>query len=166
MLYIQDESDFYQAWENVFRGEVTDYQNDEDGERYKASQTTWIDRLPDVLTFQMQRTQFVDGTFMKKQHKHEILEVIYPDRFMHSNRRDVEALRKKVAILRSKITFLKDCLKKYTDFNGSGIPLEALLRQSLHFFAAQGTEEVPETGLEASEMNDIKMHLPLKQDPL
>ena len=42
VLYIQDESDFYEAWENVFRGEVPDYQFDEDGERYKASQTTWI----------------------------------------------------------------------------------------------------------------------------
>jgi hypothetical protein len=25
VLYIQDETDFYQAWENVFRGEVADY---------------------------------------------------------------------------------------------------------------------------------------------
>ena len=25
VLYIQDETDFYQAWENVFRGEVNDY---------------------------------------------------------------------------------------------------------------------------------------------
>jgi len=25
VLYIQDESDFYEAWENVFRGEVPDY---------------------------------------------------------------------------------------------------------------------------------------------
>ena len=61
MLYIQDESDFYRAWENVFRGEVPDYQNDEDGDRYKASQTTWIESLPNVLTFQMQRTKFEDG---------------------------------------------------------------------------------------------------------
>ena len=37
VLYIQDETDFYEAWENVYRGEVPDYQNDEDGERYKAS---------------------------------------------------------------------------------------------------------------------------------
>lgn len=56
VLYIQDESDLYEAWENVFRGEVPDYANDEDGERYTASQTTWIDKLPDVLSFQMQRT--------------------------------------------------------------------------------------------------------------
>lgn len=25
VLYVQDETDFYQAWENVFRGEVNDY---------------------------------------------------------------------------------------------------------------------------------------------
>ena len=53
VLYIQDETDFYQAWENVFRGDVADYQNDEDGERYRASQTTWIESLPNVLTFLM-----------------------------------------------------------------------------------------------------------------
>lgn len=51
VLYIQDESDFYEAWENVFRGEVPDYQNDEDGERYKASQTTWVNSAPDIMTF-------------------------------------------------------------------------------------------------------------------
>jgi len=136
VLYIQDEGDFYQAWENVFRGEVPDYQNDEDGYRYKASQTTWIDRLPDILTFQMQRTKFVDGNFMKMQHKHAIHTQIYPDRFMYSNRAEVEALRKKVATLRSKITFLKDCLKKYTNFNNSGIKLEDAFTQTLHFFAA------------------------------
>ena len=56
ILYIQDEFDFYQAWENVFRSEVPDFQNEEDGERYKASQTTWIHEMPEVLTFQMQRT--------------------------------------------------------------------------------------------------------------
>ena len=127
VLYIQEENDFYQAWENVFRGEVPDYQNDEDGERYKASQTTWINSLPDVLTFQMQRTQFTDGILMKKQHKHPIPLTVYPDRFMFKNRSEVEALRKKVEMLRKKITFLKECLGRYTDFNGSGIPLEGAL---------------------------------------
>lgn len=166
VLYIQDESDFYQAWENVFRGEVPDYQNDEDGDRYKASQTTWIERLPDILTFQMQRTKFVDGNFMKMQHKHAIQTEIYPDRFMYSNRAEVEALRKKVASLRSKITFLRDCLKKYTNFNSSGISLEDSFTQTLHFFAAQGQEQVPQTDLDASEMGDIEVHLPLKQDPI
>ena len=58
VLYIQDESDFYQAWENVFRGEVQDYLNEDDGERYKASQTSWIQSLPEILSFQMQRTEF------------------------------------------------------------------------------------------------------------
>lgn len=127
VLYIQDENDFYQAWENVFRGEVPDYQNDEDGERYKASQTTWIDEMPEVLTFQMQRTQFVEGHVMKKQHKHPILPTIYPDRFMYKNRVEVESLRKNVDTLRKKISFLKDCLAKYTNFNGSGMPIVSAL---------------------------------------
>lgn len=99
---------------------------------------------------------------MKKQHKHSIPPVIYPDRFMYSNLVEVASLRKNVATLRKKITFLKDCLKKYTDFNGSGIHLEQALRQSLHFFAAQGQEQVPETTLDPSEMGDIQTFLPLQ----
>jgi len=102
---------------------------------------------------------------MKKQHKHTILPVIYPDRFMHCNRAVVEALRKKVAILRKKITFLKDCLKQYTDFNGSGISLEQALRQSLHFFVAQGQQQMPATNLKPSEMSDVQTLLPLAQAP-
>lgn len=79
--------------------------------------------MPDVLTFQMVRTTFVEGHLTKKQHKHPIFPVIYPDRFMYRNREQVEALRKQVASLRKKITFLKDCLAKYTNFNGSNMPL-------------------------------------------
>ena len=47
---------------------------------------------------------------------------------MMKNRTEVESLRKQVATLRKKIAFLKDCLKKYTDFNGSGIEIESALR--------------------------------------
>ena len=56
VLYIQNESDFYQAWERVFSDEnIENYENTEDGLRYKAKSTTWIESLPEVLTFQMQR---------------------------------------------------------------------------------------------------------------
>ena len=65
---------------------------------------------------------------MKKQHKHPIPTMIYPDRFMYKNRTEVEALRKKVDMLRKKITFLKDCLGRYNNFNDSGIPIEDALR--------------------------------------
>ena len=64
---------------------------------------------------------------MKKQHKHPIMPVVYPDRFMSHNREQVEALRKQVATLRKKISFLKDCLAKYTNYNGSQMPIEGVL---------------------------------------
>lgn len=84
---------------------------------------------------------------MKKQHKHPILPTIYPDRFMYKNRVEVESLRKNVDTLRKKITFLKDCLAKYTNFNGSEMPIAGILSQSLHFFKAQRTGVPPETTL-------------------
>jgi len=55
---------------------------------------------------------------------------------MHLNRSVVEALRKKVAVLRKKIAFLNQCLKKYENFNETGMSIETALSQSLHFFAA------------------------------
>lgn len=88
------------------------------------------------MTFQMQRTAFIDGILMKKQHKHPISPLIYPDRFMYRNRVEIEALRKKVSTLRAKITFLKDCLEKYTNFNGSNIGINTAFDQVLHFFTA------------------------------
>ena len=103
---------------------------------------------------------------MKKQHKHQILPVIYPDRFMHANRSTVEALRKKVAILRRKIAFLKACLKRYENFNKSGMSIDTALSMSLHFFAAQGTGQAPESGLDDAEMNDVEVLLPLQQPPV
>ena len=75
----------------------------------------------------MQRTQFVEGHLMKKQHKHPILPTIYPDRFMYKNRVEVESLRKQVDTLRKKISFLKDCLARYTNFNGSNMPIAEVL---------------------------------------
>ena len=164
VLYIQDESDFYQAWENVFRDEIPDYQNDEDGERYKVSQTTWIESLPAVLTFQLQRQKFMDNMLVKKQHKHPILPEIYPDRFMYENRVEVENLRKNVDTLRKKIAYLKECLDQYHDFNGSQMGIEGVLNQAFNFFQDQGKGKVPETSLTQEEMSDLRPQLPLRQE--
>ena len=100
---------------------------------------------------------------MKKQHKHPVMTTIHPDRFMYKNRTEVESLRKNVDILRKKITFLKDCLAKYTDFESSGISVEGALGKALQFFATQGQNQTPETSLQASDMADIEVHLPLSQ---
>lgn len=83
VLNIQDESlDFYQAWENEFSDKIDDYLNEMDGERHKATYTTWIEFPPEVLTFQMVRTNQEDGKMVKKQHVHNILPTIHPDRFL------------------------------------------------------------------------------------
>ena len=60
--------------------------------------------------------------------------VIYPDRFMISNRQFVEDLRRQVKILRIKIQQLNRCLLKYTNFNNSHTSIEQVLYQSLQFF--------------------------------
>ena len=84
VLYVQNESDFYKAWEQVFAEEQIDnYENTADGLKYEATSSTWIESLPDVLTFQMQRLLFEKGQMVKKNHMHQIPKTIYPDRFLH-----------------------------------------------------------------------------------
>lgn len=133
ILGIQEESDFYKAWENVFADENIDYQAD-DGSNSKARSTTWIERLPEVLTFQMQRSAFEKNRLVKKNHEHPILPEIYPDRFMYDNFQMVENLRTQVKEHRSKISYLKKCLDQYSNFNGSGISIESALAQVLFFY--------------------------------
>ena len=57
---------------------------------------------------------------------------------MFSKKGEVEAIRKQVDTMRKKVAYLQACLSRYTNFNNSGVSLEAAFRQVLHFFAAQG----------------------------
>ena len=53
--------------------------------------------------------------------------VIYPDLFKRDNLEFVQGLDKELKLIRSKITFLKKCLLKYTNFNNSQISIEKVL---------------------------------------
>ena len=77
---------------------------------------------------------------IKNNHKHPILQTIYPDRFMLENREKVEDLRKTVSILRKKIAYLKTCRQRYTEYNDSNKAIEDAFELVLHFYSNQGKE--------------------------
>lgn len=57
MLQIADEKDFYKAWEGAFSDTIQGYEVDETT-KSDAKKTEWIVKLPEVMTFQMNRLKF------------------------------------------------------------------------------------------------------------
>ena len=58
----------------------------------------------------MNRLKFENGHAKKMLHEVKIEKTIYPDRFLMSNRQDVEDKRLQVKKLRANIQFLEGCL--------------------------------------------------------
>lgn len=110
----------------------------------RAEKVDWVDQLPKVLTFQLNRLKFEGGVAKKLLHEVKIEKTFYPDRFLYQNRDEVEEKRLQVKKLRDNIQFLESCLKKFTKFEGSEVSILQALQLSLAFFAKQGTKEVPE----------------------
>ena len=77
---------------------------------------------------------------IKKYHAFPIQTVIHPDRFLYKNKAEVEQLRQRVVVIQKKISYLEECLARYTNFNDSKLELNTLFNQMLHFFAQQGKE--------------------------
>ena len=94
-----------------------------EGVHVKAEKVDWVDQLPKVLTFQMNRLKFEGGSAKKMLHEVKIEKTIYPDRFMYQNREEVAQKRLQVKKLRDNIQFLESCLAKFTKFEGSDVSI-------------------------------------------
>lgn len=128
-----NDKDFYAVWDSEYYNSIENFAVDENV-FVKAEKIDWIEELPCVLTFQMNRLKFEGGSAKKMLHEVKFDKVIYPDRFMFSNREQVEAKRNQVKRLRANITFLEGCLRKYTHFGGADINIFDALSASLQFF--------------------------------
>ena len=100
---------------------------------------------------------------IKKHHAFPIQTVIHPDRFLYKNKAEVEQLRQRVVVIQKKISYLEECLARYTNFNDSKLELNTLFNQMLHFFAQQGKEQPIETTLSPADLSDLQLFTPLQQ---
>ena len=64
----------------------------------------------------------------KKHHPFPIKTTIYPDRFLYKNKNEVDKLREQVVVIQKKISYLKECLNKYENFNGGNSTLTHLFQ--------------------------------------
>jgi hypothetical protein len=81
LLPVNSGKDFYAVWDNEFTTTIDNFAR-EDGVKVRAEKIEWIEELPSMLTFQMNRLKFEDGRAKKMLHEVKIDKVIYPDRFM------------------------------------------------------------------------------------
>lgn len=157
LLDMSNTNDLLAAWEKECQNTIKDFEVTE-GKRLVAEKVDWLEELPEVLTFQLNRLSFKDGQAVKQFHKVPIPKQIYPDRFHYQNREEVTKLRKKIQEFRDQIEVLEGCLKKYQKFNNSEFDLVSSLQNSLDFFQKQGSETIPQ-------ISSGKAHLPLNQQP-
>lgn len=81
LLNVSSGKDFYAIWDSDYTDTIENYAL-EDNVFVRAEKTDWIQELPAVLTFQMNRLKFEQGKAKKMLHEVKIDKVIYPDRFM------------------------------------------------------------------------------------
>jgi len=74
--------------------------------------TNWIEKLPQILILQMNRTTLNDKTKVQEKLLHQvpILHKLNPHRFLLKNREFVEQKREKVNKMRIQVQYLKENL--------------------------------------------------------
>lgn len=92
LLNVSSGKDFYAVWDSEYTNAIENFAL-EDNVFVRAEKIDWIQELPSVLTFQMNRLKFEQGKAKKMLHEVKIDKVIYPDRFMIQNQQEVEAKR-------------------------------------------------------------------------
>ena len=65
-------------------------------------------------------------------------------------------------MIQKKISYLEECLARYTNFNDSKLELSTLFDQMLHFFSQQGKEQPIETTLSPADLSDLQLCTPLQ----
>ena len=94
----------------------------------------WIEKLPKVISMQMNRLKYEGGNAVKELTPMIIEPTIYPDRFLVQNRDECEMIRKEVQSLRDKIKLLEGKLREYQHFEGSDYNLKRVLELASLFF--------------------------------
>ena len=88
LLNVSSGKDFYAVWDSEYTNIIENFAL-EDNVFVRAEKIDWIQELPSVLTFQMNRLKFEQGKVKKMLHDVKVDKVIYPDRFMIQNQIEV-----------------------------------------------------------------------------
>mmetsp|Transcript_73355 Transcript_73355/g.203593 ORF Transcript_73355/g.203593 Transcript_73355/m.203593 type:complete len:1148 (-) Transcript_73355:78-3521(-) len=120
--------DLYSAWQAANCTEV-DYTTP-NGSTTTASTSIWIERLPKLLFFQLQRVIFDQEkkAQVKLDQAFEFDSTIYVDRFLLANRKSASEASRRVHELKKRRGELAEALSRFEDYRGrKGVPADEML---------------------------------------
>ena len=127
-----------EAWESHWSTTIDEFKTPEN-KTTQAHQSIWLDNLPPVLFFQLNRVYFESGDLRKTLERFEFDKVIYPDRFFIKNRKESEKLRRIAKDLRDKCDYLEECINRFKKYRDEPEELSNILGKTMHFLNSQLT---------------------------
>lgn len=133
-----DHKEILSAWDSSCHDKIEGYITPL-GFTTTADQEVWVESLPSILLFQVQRVKYdvETGMGVKIHKKFEFSEELYVDRFMYANKEMATGLRHRELELKGKVKTLEAALEEYENYNGTGTSIEITLANSIAFLEAQ-----------------------------
>lgn len=139
--------ELYEAWESQCRSVVEGmkkeslelrrtmtYASDKD-DTADMMQIDWIERVPKVLTLQMNRLNYSAAGLIKHKHRVTFDKQIFVDRFLLQNAEKSERISSEVRHMRDQIKDLEQSIEEFRKFGGSSYDICEMLEHVSTLFA-------------------------------
>ncbi|OMJ85775.1 hypothetical protein SteCoe_12844 [Stentor coeruleus] len=132
-----EEKDLYSAWDSSYHCKIDDYYINES--TITAEQEIWPQKFPGVLLFQIQRVKYdkISQNSIKIHKKFTFPEEIFTDRFLLKNMNLCRELRTQMLILKNQARKIECQLESFTNYHGSEVSVEKMLRSCIKFLERQ-----------------------------
>ena len=121
----------------------------------KASQRTWIEALPGVLMFEINRLAMDEqGNTIKLKKPFSFPKILHPGRFLIKNHKRSTKLQNSMVEKKRRVHQLEESIEQFLKFNNTDLNLVTMLNLCANFLQSQTNEE---PSLEGS---DIKIFTP------
>ena len=148
-----DDRDLYEAWDSAFKKQIEGFQVANGS--VKASQRTWIEVLPGVLMFEINRLALdAQGNTIKLKKPFAFPKVLYPGRFLLKNQKNSSKLQRSMVEKKRRVRQLEESIEQFLKFNNTELNLVRMLNLCTNLLQSQSSDE---PGLEES---DIRIFTP------
>lgn len=133
-----DSKELYAAWDDSYYCTINDYLTSQ-GNTTQATQEVWLQRLPAVLLFQINRVKYdlKSCTSVKDHSTFEFPQIVYPDRYMEAKKALSAGLRAQVYKLKENVSRLSAKIDEFENYCEKKVPLHRMLKATQRFLRKQ-----------------------------
>ncbi|OMJ90050.1 hypothetical protein SteCoe_7732 [Stentor coeruleus] len=137
-----DKKEIYEAWRSALAKEIDLFQVAE-GVNVKAKQINWIDILPGVLIFEINRlTTDSKGNISKAIKPFSFPMTLYPGRFLLKNSKKTVKLQRTMANKKKSLKQLENTIESFENFNNRKQNISQMLKLCSNFLENQNNQEL------------------------